>query len=1130
MDIILNFLFDNPYVPYVVGAIVLYVLYQKLGSRLSLRLPGGGLSGDAILAKFLGPRYLQAKVDREITRLKQQGNYLAAGRLLEENERLAEAIEVYSEGNEAFLAASLLEKLGKGDRAAELYIQAGDHKKAAQVLVGMGKAVKAAALFEEKGNNLEAARLYGLGSAWDKAAELYVKGGYPLRAAEAFEKTGEFRKAAECHEKHFMENVSYGTTYSATAQSPDQKSAFHAGRLYEQAGDPQSALQIYARGSYFKQAAAVSMGLGQYAKAAELFMRAEDAASAADAYDKAGDAVKAASLRGEVAFKADRIPEAAACFQQGRDYLRAAELYESVGMLAEAAGAYEAGDSFAAAGAVYIRAGLKERAAASYEKAGDYETAGKLYEEVGNGPKAAELFHRAGQTFKSGEAAARAGEREKAISLLQRVDPSDENYRRATELLARLFVEAKMPGLAIERVQRVLAGQPIGPSTLDLYYWLAAAHEVSGHTGEALEIYRKILAEDLQYRDVQKRIEHLRSATLPGRAPPAGAGGQAPRVAGVHVCPRCQRCFDDTTATCPDDQASLTTPRPVPHVLSDRYRLTRVLGEGGMGIVFEAHDQKLGRSVAIKVVHPEQLRDPSVRERLDREARAVARIGHLGVVGLYDSGELHDGAAFLVMELLKGRDLGDVIESFGRGTPAQVASLIRQAGAALTAAHRMGVIHRDVKPSNIFLIPGDRGFRVKVLDFGLAKSVTVDSAMTRSGMIVGTPGYMAPEQIQGPGVDVRSDLYSLGVVAYEALTRRRLVKNGELMTMLYTVLNDPPPPPSSIVAGLPVAVDQAFLTALAKDPAARPESVEAWVGPVAELLDGVRGDVAGWPDPIPPSQARKGIAGAPAAPEGRAAPAQADPAPQPHAAAPAAPASRFSLREELGRGPLGVVYRGADRKEGRDVALRELPPSALEASVFASLVQDLKAAAPLVHPNLVRVLGLVEVTGRRCVVTELVAGKNFDEALKAGHKLGFRQFYGLAQVLSQALSAIHGRGLVHGTVRPSNIMVAGGVVKLADLGLGGLARALGARGAYHPPEDGTDPRGDLYSMGAVLYHLLTGIHPRSQAQPPRPSKAVAGVPETVDRFLIGLLHPRPEQRFASADQTLQELAKVGQPG
>ena len=215
---------------------------------------------------------------------------------------------------------------------------------------------------------------------------------------------------------------------------------------------------------------------------------------------------------------------------KGRDYLRAAELYESVGMMAEAAGAYEAGESWAAAGGVYIRAGLKDKAAAAYEKAGELETAAGLYQELGDSAKAGDLYGRAGFAFKSGEAAARAGEREKAIALLQRVPHSDENYRAASELLARLFIETGRPPLAIEKMRKAIGSEPISAANLDFHYWLALAHEAAGARAEALELYKKIQAEDLQYRDVNQRVAKLQAASSPAPAGPARAGRGRPRA------------------------------------------------------------------------------------------------------------------------------------------------------------------------------------------------------------------------------------------------------------------------------------------------------------------------------------------------------------------------------------------------------------------------------------------------------------------------------------------------------------------------------------------------------------------------------------------------------------------------
>ena len=397
-------------------------------------------------------------------------------------------------------------------------------------------------------------------------------------------------------------------------------------------------------------------------------------------------------------------------------------------------------------------------------------------------------YEKAGLTFKSGEAAAKAGERDKAIALLQRVGPKDEQYSAATEILSRLFIEAKMPGLAVERLQKVLAGQSVNAQNLDLNYLLALAHETGGNGKEALGLYEKILAEDLHFKDVEARMARVKA-----------------------------------------------------------------------------------------------------------------------------------------------------------GTP------------------------------------------------------TVPTAA-------------------------------------------------------------PPPRPAS-------------------------------------------------PTPAP---------GSPTAPTAPTAPATG-----------AAPAKRFATKEELGRGPLGVLIRGEDRVDGRSVALRALPAEVIQADgLLPALVADLKAAAQLSHPNLVKVLGLVEVGGRRCVVSELVTGRNLSDALKAGHRMPFAQVHSLARVMTQVLSFVHQKSLVHGSIQPSNIMVAAGVVKIADLGLARLVKAAIPEGDYRAPENAFDQGGDLYACSAVLYHLLTGTNPKNQPQGtglPLPSRLAPGVPEAFDKLLIRALHPRPELRFGSADEILQEL-------
>lgn len=328
-------------------------------------------------------------------------------------------------------------------------------------------------------------------------------------------------------------------------------------------------------------------------------------------------------------------------------------------------------------------------------------------------------------------------------------------------------------------------------------------------------------------------------------------------IATVQVCPKCQRCYDNRAERCSIDASELTSPGSLPFIVLERYRLGRLLGRGGMGLVFEATDERLARPVAIKILRSDEASDPLTRERFSREAQAVARIRHPGVVELYDSGELDDGSGVLIMELLRGHDLAAMISRHGRGKPSQVAAVLHQVGKAMGAAHRAGFVHRDLKPQNIMLLDGTGPLSVKVLDFGIARLTTRGSTLTGTGVVVGTPTYMSPEQIQGRPLDHRSDIYSLAVVGYEALTGTRLVASGELIEIMLAVLSATPPLLSSLIEGASPALDQAFASALSKDPQKRPSDIEAWTASLLPEIEKLPSDLPGWPqaepagDPVP---------------------------------------------------------------------------------------------------------------------------------------------------------------------------------------------------------------------------------------------------------------------------------------
>lgn len=323
------------------------------------------------------------------------------------------------------------------------------------------------------------------------------------------------------------------------------------------------------------------------------------------------------------------------------------------------------------------------------------------------------------------------------------------------------------------------------------------------------------------------------------------------------MCPRCRRCYDQNASTCEDDGAALEAPRVLPYRISGRYRLVRHLGEGGMGTIFVAQDERLEREVALKLISPERFMRPEARLRFEREARTVAKIQHPRVIAIFDSGELEDGSAFIVMELLRGLDLAQLLAASGPGSPKQVALVLKQAASALHAAHEAGIVHRDVKPANLFLSNAPEGapegsppFFVKVLDFGLAKSMDLDRALTQAGMVVGTPQYMSPEQLKGQAVDARSDLYSLATVAFEALTGHRPIPGDSAVEMMSNVLRKEPRLVSDFLPGMPPAVDEVFRRALSKRPEDRNLTVEAWASMAGEALLATLTPSHAWPLPL----------------------------------------------------------------------------------------------------------------------------------------------------------------------------------------------------------------------------------------------------------------------------------------
>jgi tRNA A-37 threonylcarbamoyl transferase component Bud32 len=328
------------------------------------------------------------------------------------------------------------------------------------------------------------------------------------------------------------------------------------------------------------------------------------------------------------------------------------------------------------------------------------------------------------------------------------------------------------------------------------------------------------------------------------------------------ICPVCKTEYGAGEVFCPNDGTRLASgsqavapAKPVEKgdaligtVIDERYRVVRRIGEGGMGIVYEVEHVVIEKRLALKVLRDDYSSRPEVVARFRQEAKSASRIGNEHIVDISDFGETPSGASYFVMELLDGEDLANVLAREGTLPLSRAADILTQCARALAAAHAKGIVHRDMKPENIFLTKRDsRPDFVKIVDFGIAKMSDIETdgqpgrKLTKTGMIFGTPEYMSPEQAAGKQLDHRVDIYALGVIMFELLTGRVPFSGDTFMGVLTQHMFEAPP---SIMQAnpnvqLPEAIEIFVRRALAKDPGERFQSCEELIGALDKAVRGV---------------------------------------------------------------------------------------------------------------------------------------------------------------------------------------------------------------------------------------------------------------------------------------------------
>jgi serine/threonine protein kinase/tetratricopeptide (TPR) repeat protein len=559
-------------------------------------------------------------------------------------------------------------------------------------------------------------------------------------------------------------------------------------------------------------------------------------------------------------------------------------------------------------------------------------------------------------------------------------------------------------------------------------------------------------------------------------------------------------------------------------LLGERYEILKRLGEGGMGAVYKARDTELERMVALKVIRPELAGHPDILRRFKQELILARQVTHKNVVRIFDL-VTAGGRKFITMDYIEGQDLKGILTERGRLPPAEAVPIVQQICHGLEAAHIENVVHRDLKPQNIMV---DAAGRVFLMDFGLARSME-QAGLTRTGVLLGTPDYMSPEQARAEKVDARSDLFSLGIIFFEMLTGQLPFQADTLMAKLLQRTQQRAAPAASVYPSIPQSLSDVVSKCLETDVTKRYQNAR-------EILDDLSAGTT--------------IIGASVAPAGASTAGL-----PPVSIADLGPGSQFGPRYRIdsviGEGGMGKVYKAYDSDLERTVALKLVRQELASApSSMQRFKQELLLASRISHRNILRIHDLGDVEGIKFISMAYVQGRDLHEVIRQCGRLPVERAVNIAKQLAGALEAAHSEGVVHRDLKPRNVLIDVddhvyvsdfGLAKSLDSEASTMTRAGEVLGTprYMSPEQAeskpADHRSDIYSLGVILYEMFTGGTPFTgesslqvmfqhvQQQPKDPRTLNPELPEYLAKITLKCLEKNPALRYQNAGEILQDL-------
>ncbi|HPQ39156.1 MAG TPA: protein kinase [bacterium] len=728
------------------------------------------------------------KYQRLAQKLARRGDFQGAGDLYQDAGAYDKALEMYQKARAYDRTAMLLKRMGRLSDAAAYFVKANQFVKAAELFKQIKEFYKAADMYKRAGFPLLAAEMYDKSGAITDAAIMYERSGNHRRAGELYMERGNFKRGAICLEKELKDLAFKTDSPQVSLQKTRKELTIMLAKAYEEIDRPDLASRYYYQAGEVEKAVEICKQTGDLKTAATYLEKTGQLESAALLYDELGKKHRAGILKIQSLLKDRRYARAARLADELGEYQLAAEAYENAGEYSRAGELYHLANNSRKAIEMFLKTKNWLKASILLEKTGYPARAAELREKIGEREKAAQLYAEAGEPLRASTIFMELGKLEDAIRVLQRAWGAGDRVPSVRNALGLAFLRRGNFELAYDQYLKFLVEESVSPENQETKYELACSFDSRGQYDQAHRIFKELSAYDIDYKDVRDRLDRL--AKLLSE----------------------------------EQKGDATT---MPHqfapgrIVANRYVIKEKVGSGGMGEVYRALDRELSNEVALKLLKSKYVHNQEMVQRFKREVTLARKVHHENVVQLYDFEKL-ENHLYISMEFFHSRDLKAIIRAKKVLKADEIIPIMTQACRGLWAAHRRGIVHRDIKPQNILI--NDEGI-VKLVDFGIA--TVMESAMeTNSEFVVGTPDYMSPEQAKGEPTDPRSDIYSLGTILYEACTGRPPFANTDSFQILVDQVEKPPIPPVEINPDVPMWLNDLILKCMEKEPDDRYDSVQ----------------------------------------------------------------------------------------------------------------------------------------------------------------------------------------------------------------------------------------------------------------------------------------------------------------